>query len=867
MAGIRTPDRRLRVFVSSTLGELAEERQAVARAISSLRLTAVMFEQGARPQRPGEVYRAYLSQSDVFVGLYWQSYGQLVPGAAVSGLAEEAELSWGMPRLLYLKVPAPDRDPRLAELIGRLGEESSYRLFRTPAELGRLVRDDLAVLLSEGFAAGRAVATPAAPGRPSVTVPPLPVSTTSLVGREQEIENVAGLLLHAGRRLVTLTGPGGVGKTRLALAVADRLRDRFDAGTVFVPLDDVTEPVAAVPRIAWALGADLAGATRPLAALAELFGDDRWLVVLDNVERLVTGGPHLAELLARSPGVAVLATSTTRLGVRAEHGYPVPPLPVPEDPDPAVAPDLLDSPAVALFLERARAVRPGFVPTDDDLAAVVEICRRLEGLPLAIELAAARVQLLSPAAVLRRLSRSLDTLGRGMTDLPERQRTLRDTVEWSLGMLGDAERSLLEVLSVFSDGWTVEAAARVAGLDEDRALELTEALARHSLLVLDPTPTGPRTRMMRTVRVYVAQRLAARPDAAEIRRRHAEYYRVLAESADSALRRFDQRAVAEALARETGNITAAVRWHLAHDADAVPHLLRVLSPFRILWPFLGLGDRLIGEARSWVTELVPRADDLPTTARAELWGAALVSALEVSDDESARTACRRLGAVLEHVEDPYLAAVSQLLIAWTSVLLRDLAGARDDLNDALARLQALDEPMWGALALIFCGSVESALGDHERAQRCLAQARELAGRFDAPWLATVSDVVFGALGIARGELAPARDSLAQALELSLAGQSTHCLGLVLDATAALALAEGDAGRAAVLVGAADALRRRAALRVWTAIRGDEDLTGTVRSAAGPEFAARFTEGGRLGRGEVVDLTRVTLGARAGAGRP
>ena len=212
MAHVRTPDQRLRVFVSSTLGELAEERRAVSRALSALRLTAVMFEAGARPQPPGEVYRAYLAQSDVFVGLYWQEYGQLVPGLDISGLEEELVLARGLPRLLYLKTPAPGRDPRLTEMFGRVRDEASYRHFRTAGELGRLVRDDVAQLLSERFVASvPAAPVPPAPPEPApaqrLAPAPLPVGTTSLVGREAAIDDVVGLLDHPERRLVTLTGP------------------------------------------------------------------------------------------------------------------------------------------------------------------------------------------------------------------------------------------------------------------------------------------------------------------------------------------------------------------------------------------------------------------------------------------------------------------------------------------------------------------------------------------------------------------------------------------------------------------------------------------------------------------------------------
>jgi predicted ATPase len=194
-------------------------------------------------------------------------------------------------------------------------------------------------------------------------------------------------------------------------------------------------------------------------AVAETFGDGAWLLVLDNLEQVTQAAPDLGELLARCPGVAMLATSRTVLGLRAEREYPVPPLAVPADPGTASVAEVAASPAVALFVDRARAVRPGFALTEGNAAAVTEICRRLEGLPLAIELAAARTRLLDPAALLARLAATLDAIGAGAVDLPERQRTLRATVEWSVGLLEDDERSLLEVTAVFTDGWTIPAAA------------------------------------------------------------------------------------------------------------------------------------------------------------------------------------------------------------------------------------------------------------------------------------------------------------------------------------------------------------------------------------------------------------------------
>jgi predicted ATPase len=855
---IRTPDQRLRVFVSSTLGELAEERRAVARAISALRLTPVLFEAGARPHPPRELYRAYLAQSDVFIGLYWQRYGQLNPGMAVSGLEEEFELSRGLPRLLYVKAPAPQREPRLAELLSRVRQKNSYRRFRTAAELGRLVRDDLATLLSERFAAGRAP-VPASPGR-SRGPRPLPVSTTSLVGREQAIDQVAGLLRQPGVRFVTLTGPGGIGKTRLAVAAAERLRGRFGAGTVFVPLDTVTQPEQVLVGIARAVGADLPVTESALQALVEQLGDGAWLLVLDNLEQVVDVAGDLDALLARCPGVAILATSRTVLGLRAEQEYPVPPLALPADPTGVPLEQLASSsPAVALFVDRARAVRPDFAVTERNAAAVVELCRRLEGLPLAIELAAARTRLLDPDALLSRLARSLDTLGMGAVDLPERQRTLRATVEWSVGLLEDTERSLLEVVAVFVDGWTIQAAAQVAGMDEDQALELSEALARHSLIYLDRTEPGPRSRMLETIREFVAERLAARPDVTEIARRHADHYRALAEQADRPLRGAGQPEWAERLQAETGNLAAAVAWYLAHDRQPLPHLFRVLSTFWILRDHSS-------QARSWISQLLPVADSLDAQARAELAWAQAVIANEVGDDPAALAAGERLARLPDRIDDPFLRAASRLAMAWIWPIGGDFDGAVREATASLEQLRGQDEPFWTALAVFTLGVLETAVGRYDDAIGHLSAGRGLEERFDNAWVAAGNRVQLGTVAVAQGRLDDARALLADGLDFSLEARGTHNVTLCLAAFARLALAEGELGRAALLAGAAEGLRRRAGRRAWPMVRrGEAELVAQVREALGTiRFDEVFAAGSQLTLRQAVAAIRDQRGAGAPA---
>src|SRR5271165_6099514 len=438
---IRTPDQRVRVFVSSTLAELAAERRAVRDAVTSVRLVPVMFELGARPYPPARVYRAYLAQSQVFVGIYWQSYGWVAPGEQVSGLEDEYLLSAGLPRLIYVKSPAPERERRLAPMLARIEDEGdvSYQLFSDPAELARLVADDLAVLLSERFAMSR----PGAGAAEDVALAgAVPVPVTPLVGREREAAAVGDLVAGEGVRLVTLTGPGGVGKSRLVVEAARRLGPGFADGVRFIELAAVPAADLVAPAIAAGLGLT-SSAGRLVTDLRSYLRTRRLLLVLDNFEHVIGAAPLLAELLGAAPGVVVLVTSRVVLRLRGEHEFPVPALPVPAAEAGQDAIDLQDYASVSLFVQRAHAAAPGFELTGGNAEAVAEICRRLDGLPLAIELAAARVRLLSPLALLSRLGHRFSVLTGGARDLPERQRTLRNTLDWSFGLLSAGEQEML----------------------------------------------------------------------------------------------------------------------------------------------------------------------------------------------------------------------------------------------------------------------------------------------------------------------------------------------------------------------------------------------------------------------------------------
>jgi CBS domain-containing protein len=381
---IHTPDQRVRVFVSSTMEELAPERRAVREAIEGLHLTPVMFELAARPYPPRALYRAYLEQSDIFIGLYWESYGWVPPGEELSGLEDEYRLCGDRPKLIYIKAPAPNRQPRLSELIARIQRDDrvSYRPFGTARELRTLVADDLAVLLTERFEAS--TEAPAGPPRP-VPVPPLPRPVTRLIGRDSDVARVLDLLAEPDVRMVTIVGPGGIGKSRLALAVAEGAEERYPDGIVYVELASLREPALVLPTIARSLGVEEPGANVE-ARLRDRLAAARMLIVLDNMEQLADAGGDLSDLLGSTEAVQLLVTSRRILDIRGERIYTLEPLAVPTD--------ATVTAAVELFLERARSVHPGYQPTHADLAAFAELSRRLDGLPLAIEPAAAWLRIL-----------------------------------------------------------------------------------------------------------------------------------------------------------------------------------------------------------------------------------------------------------------------------------------------------------------------------------------------------------------------------------------------------------------------------------------------------------------------------------------
>src|SRR5208283_742294 len=363
----------------------------------------------------------------------------------------------------------------------------------------------------------------------------LPAQRTAFIGRENEAAALRQLLSRADVQLVTLTGPGGIGKTRLALQVAGEIADQFPGGVCFVALSAIGERGLIASTIAQAVGVRETGNTSPQESLMEHVGGLRqpMLLLLDNFEHLVSAAPVIAQLLTAGPKLKVVVTSQAPLHVYGEHEFPVPPLALP---DPTSTPPLevlSRLPAVALFVERAKAVKHEFTLTKENAPAVAAICSRLDGLPLAIELAAARIKLLSPSAMLARLESRLNLLTGGARDLPTRQQTLRNTVDWSYGLLNGAEQTLFRRLSVFSGGCTLEAVEAVCDTKGDLGLDALEGMASlvDKSLAQQVEQVDEETRfiMLSTIREYALERLAESNDESVTRRAHAAYHLVLAE--------------------------------------------------------------------------------------------------------------------------------------------------------------------------------------------------------------------------------------------------------------------------------------------------------------------------------------------------
>jgi predicted ATPase len=821
---IFTPDRRLRVFVSSTLRELALERAEAREAIASLRLAPILFEQGARPHAPRDLYSAYVGQCDVFLGIYWQSYGWIASGASISGIEDEFDLGQGKPMLLYVKEPAPGREEGLSALIRRIEEEagSSYRTFGTAEELRALVTDDLAHLLTERFHTH---------SDGPIGLSALPARTTTFVGRDRESDEILSLLERTGVRLVTLTGPGGIGKTQLALEAARRRAPRLAGGAAYVALDRLIDPEFVPAAIADALSLPPLGLDQE-SGLVRLLRGRQLLLVLDNFEHLLEAAPVVTRLLEAAEEVEVLATSRESLRLQGEHEYPVPPL--------ADAPQL--------FMERVTAVQPDITWDVDNTRAAHEICRRVDCLPLAVELVAAGARMFEPRVLVDHLGSSLDTPSAGRRDAPARQRTVRATMDWSYGLLAEPERDLFERLGAFAGSFTIEAAQSLTSDSGPPALSILAALVDKNLLLHEASESETRFRMLQVVAEYSAERLAARTDTREIRDAHATHYEELARGAYAGLRGSEQRGWKELLDLERENVRRALA-HLAHtgrldDAAAVTWNLLVY------W-FAGAYP----EGRKVVGELTASPGDLSDRARARLRTVNGLLAALLSDLVTARI---ELDLALEwykaHDDDEGRAnALAGLAIATAP---SDPEHARTLMLESANLFAEIEDVFGETIVLNALGWLDAGRGEFtapDMLERGYALARGLGNDVTIAHAAAN----LAELRLVQHHLDEARKFVLVALRACEAVQLYDGASYALEPAALVANATRKSEDAARLLGAADTLRTEADIPIWgPRLNRFEALKGLLRNDLGDEaFETAWEEGQALGFHDALDAAR------------
>ena len=733
--------------------------------------------------------------------------------------------------------------PRITDLTPAVPKPVAAALARALAKASADRFDDMRAFMD-------ALAAPEAP-----TGAPPPAQLTSFIGRERETAAVEEQLTKS--RLLTLTGVGGSGKTRLALQVASLVGANYPDGVAWVELAPLSNPELVPQHVADALGVRRDGIRSAGDALLEALHDWDALLVLDNCEHLVAACASLgAALLRGCPRLRILATSREALGIEGERAWPVPPLALPAlgADEPITRAGASQSEAVRLFVERAQAVRPSFDLLDGNAAAIVQICRRLDGLPLAIELAAARARILDPQQIATRLDDVFGLLTSADRHTPPRHRTLRSTIAWSHDLLTEPERLLFRRLAVFTGGFTIDAAEGV--VDVPDVLDLLSSLVDKSLVTLETEALESRYRMLETVRQFAQERLAEAGEAAELGRRHAQFFLARAEAAEPFLSNQTE-GWQERLALDLGNLRAAADW-FEQDPGSIEQALRLAAA--LFWFWFGLGH--YREASRRLEAALARSGAVRTRPRGRALASLATIMVLQGQVETLQSVAQESVEILRETAGVSVDLVYALVgLGQAELLGGDVESAARTLVEALALSRTVRPRYWITYALYWHGRVAQARGDLATARAAFDEGVTLGleDGYNQPiaHLATIR----GRLALLEGDAKAALGWFAVALP-PLRQMKNHWSSIILvEDVARVAAERGDAERAARLLGAAANLREEAGAAPIPPEREALDrLAAAVRDSIGPAaFVAAFQAGQALSLTQSLDLATSLVG--------